>query len=43
MQGKDRLEFKSKPQQKQQQSLENTNCLGQEVEDQTCSREADNI
>ena len=42
MQGKDQVEFKSKPQQKQQQYLENTNCLGQEVEDQTCSQEVVN-
>ena len=33
MQGNDQVEFKIKPQQKQQQSLENTNCFGQEVED----------
>ena len=42
MQGKDQVEFKNKPQQKQQQSLANTDCLGQEVDDQTCSLEAIN-
>ena len=42
MQGKDRVEFKSKPQQHQQQSLTNIDCLGQEVEDHTCSQEVVN-
>ena len=42
MQAKYHVEFERKPQQKQQQSLANIDCLGQEVEDQTYSQEAHN-